>query len=558
MIAPRMRIALVQLATEAGDLEGNARAVLAGIEAARARGAEVAVVPELAITGYPPLDLLLEPSFVSENLRSLREIVAPRVQGIAAVVGFVDCDPARTTPEGLPTLYNAAALVEGGRILGVTHKTLLPNYDVFFERRYFAPGARQAVHRTASGRGLGVVICEDLWDDAYEVKVARVLATGGAEVLLALNASPFAAGKTGIRLEVARRRVRDTRLPLVYVNQVGSEDGYEGQLVFDGGSFALDSEGRLIAAARRFEPDLVVVDLGHRAPEVATSELTGEPRTEEVARAIVLGTRDYARRNGFASCVLGLSGGIDSAVVASLAVEALGPARVLALSMPSRFSSERGQRDAESVARNLGIELRRVPIELPFRAVEQVLGETVTSPGAGVAHENVQARLRGLVLMAVSNRESRLLLTTGNKTELALGYCTLYGDMSGGLAPINDVSKLEVYELGRRANRRAGREIIPESVFRAAPSPELAADQTEPFDYSIVAPLVDEIVEARRSRSELLAAGYPAATIDDCLERIARAEYKRRQAPPGIKVTGKAFGVGRRVPIAHAFRPKRD
>lgn len=551
-----MRVALVQLATEAGDLEGNARAVVAGIEAARERGAEVAVVPELALTGYPPLDLLLEPSFVPENLRILSEVVAPRVRGIAALVGFVDHDPARVTPEGVPTLYNAAAFVEDGRVAGVTYKSLLANYDVFFERRYFAPGTRPLVHRTVSNRALGAMICEDLWDDWYDVKVARVLAAGGAQALLALNSSPFSAGKTGIRLDLARRRVRETRLPFVYVNQVGGEDGYEGQLVFDGGSFALDAEGRLIAAAKRFEPDLVVVDLGARAPEVTAGDLTDSPRSEEVARAIVLGIRDYARRSGFVSCVLGLSGGIDSAVVAALAVESLGPAHVLALSMPSRFSSERGQRDAEAIAHNLGIELRRVPIEAPFRAVECVLGETLGGAGGEVAHENVQARLRGLALMAVSNHESRLLLTTGNKTELALGYCTLYGDMSGGLAPINDVSKLEVYELGRRANRRAGRELIPESVFRAAPSPELAADQTEPFDYAVVSPLIDEIVEARRSRAELLAAGYPAATVDDCLARIARAEYKRRQAPPGIKVTGKAFGVGRRVPIAHVFRPR--
>jgi NAD+ synthase (glutamine-hydrolysing) len=529
---------------------------LAGIEAARGRGAEVAVVPELALTGYPPLDLLLEPSFVGENLRILHEVVVPRVRGIAALVGFVDRDPGRPTPEGLPTLYNAAAFIEDGRLGGVTHKTLLPNYDVFFERRYFAPGTRQPVHRTASGHLLGTMICEDAWDDCYDVKVARALAAGGAQALLSLNASPFAAGKTGVRLDLARRRVRETRLPFVYVNQVGSEDGYEGQLVFDGGSFALDTEGRLIAAAKRFESDLVVVDLAARAPEITAADLIDSPRSEEVARAIVLGIRDYARRSGFASCVLGLSGGIDSGVVATLAVESLGPARVLALSMPSRFSSERGQCDAEAIARNLGIELRRVPIEAPFREVEAVLGETLGGAGGEVAHENVQARLRGLMLMAVSNRESRLLLTTGNKTELALGYCTLYGDMSGGLAPINDVSKLEVYELGRRANRRAGREVIPESVFRAAPSPELAADQSEPFDYAVVAPLVDQIVEARRPRVELIAAGYPAATVDDCLARIARAEYKRRQAPPGIKVTGKAFGIGRRIPIAHAFRPR--
>jgi NAD+ synthetase len=492
---------------------------------------------------------LLEPGFVEENLRLLREEVAPAARGIVAVVGFVDRDPDVLTPDGTPVLHNAAAVLEAGRIAGVTHKTLLPEYDVFFERRYFAPGRGLAVHRTRAGP-LGVLICEDLWDEAYDCKVARELARGGARALVSISASPFWAGKTGLRLEVARARVRETGLPLVYLNQVGSEDGYEGQLVFDGGSFALGADGRLLARARRFEPDLVVVDL--EGPGVA--EPAAEPPAEEVAGAIVLGIREYARRSGFASAVLGLSGGIDSAVVAALAVEALGKERVLALSMPTRFSSARGQRDAEAVARNLGLELRRIPIEPLLRTAEETLGSTLRGPEGEVAHENVQARLRGLVLMAVSNREGRLLLTTGNKTELALGYCTLYGDMNGGLAPISDVGKLQVYELGRRVNARAGREVVPRSVFEAAPSPELRADHVEPFDYAVVGPLVDEIVERRTPRAELVAR-YPAAVVDDCLARVARAEYKRRQAPPGIKVTGKAFGVGRRVPIAHPFRP---
>ncbi|MFN0007174.1 MAG: NAD+ synthase [Planctomycetota bacterium] len=547
--ARAMRVGLVQLATEVGNLSGNALAIRAGIAAARAAGAEVALLPELAITGYPPLDLLLERGFVEENLRVLREEIAPAARDIVAVVGFVDRDPERISPEGLPLLHNAAAVVEDGRIVGVTHKTLLPEYDVFFERRYFTPGRNRTVHRTRVGP-IGIVICEDLWDDAYDCKVASELARGGARVLLSLSASPFWTGKSGLRIDVARRRVRDTGLPVAYVNQVGSEDGYEGQLVFDGGSFALGANGQLLAAARRFETDLVVADLeGPAAAEPAV-----EAAAEEIARAIVLGTREYARRNGFTSAVLGLSGGIDSAVVAALAVEALGPERVLALSMPSRFSSERGRHDTQRVAESLGCPLRYIPIEPMLRAVEGSLESTLAGPAGEVAHENVQARLRGLVLMAVSNREGRLLLTTSNKTEQALGYCTLYGDMNGGLAPLSDVSKLQVYELGRRVNRRAGRELIPESIFRVPPSPELRADQVEPFDYSVVSPLVDEIIERRSSRAELMARGYAAEVVDDCLARIARAEYKRRQAPPGIKVTGKAFGVGRRIPIAHGFR----
>jgi NAD+ synthetase len=545
-----MKVALVQLATEVGNLAGNARSIRAGIEAARAAGAEVALLPELAVTGYPPLDLLLERGFVDENLRLLRAEIAPGARGIVAVVGFVDRDPQERTGEGTPLLRNAAAVIEDGDVVGVTHKTLLPEYDVFFERRYFVPGRSRTVHRTRAGR-IGVLICEDLWDDAYACKVAQELARGGAQALLCINASPFWAGKTGVRVEVVRRRVRETRLPVAYLNQVGSEDGYEGQLVFDGGSFALGTDGRCLAAARRFEPDLVVVDLEGRG----VAEPEPGPPADEIARAIVLGIREYARRNGFDSAVLGLSGGIDSSVVAALAVEALGRERVLALSLPARFSSERGQRAAREVAANLGCELRTLSIEPLLRTAEGTLGDTLAGLAGEIAHENVQARLRGLLLMAVSNRERRLLLTTGNKTELALGYCTLYGDMNGGLAPISDVGKLQVYELGRRVNRLAGREVVPASVFAAAPTPELRADHVEPFDYAVVGPLVDEIVEQRRSRAELVERGFPPDVVDDCMARIARAEYKRRQAPPGIKVTGKAFGVGRRVPIAHPFRP---
>jgi NAD+ synthase (glutamine-hydrolysing) len=544
-----MRIALAQIETVVGDLAGNARRVRAGIERAREAGAALVAFPELALTGYPPLDLLLERDFVAESRRRLEAEVVPATRGIAAVVGCVEADPARRTPAGTPVLHNAAAVIEDGRLVGATHKTLLPEYDVFFERRYFTPASVQVVHRVA-GTVLGVAICEDLWDDAYDRKVSRALAAQGARLLLGISASPFHAGKTGLRLEVARRRARETGLPVLYLNAVGSEDGYEGQLVFDGGSFALSARGELIGTARRFEPDLLLLELDLASGEAPRVEAPAEERSEEVRRAIVLGLASYARRCGFESVVLGLSGGIDSALVACLAVEAFGPERVLALSLPSRHSSERGQRDAAELARRLGIELRRVPIEPAFETLEALLGPVLAGPEGELARENVQARLRGLVLMAVSNREGRLLLTTGNKTELALGYCTLYGDMNGGLAPINDVSKLEVYALARHVSSRLGRDWIPRSVFEAVPSPELRPDHVEPFDYAIVSPLVDAIIERRATADELVAEGYPRDVVVDCLNRIARAEYKRRQAPPGIKVTGKAFGIGRRVPIA--------
>ncbi|MGH7149265.1 MAG: NAD(+) synthase, partial [Planctomycetota bacterium] len=379
-----------------------------------------------AVTGYPPLDLLLEPGFVEENRRILEREILPATAGIAAAVGFVDEDRGRRTPEGHPILHNAAAILEDGDLVGVARKSLLPEYDVFFERRYFAPASERRPHRVA-GAAVGFEICEDMWDDAYDCKVSRVLAGQGARLLANLSASPFHAGKSETRAAVARARAREAGLPLLYVNAVGCEDGWEGMLVFDGGSFAVDRRGEIVAAAPRFEPRLLLLDLDldrGEAPPVEPPSLSPE---EEVLRALVLGLRTYAARNGFSKAVLGLSGGIDSAVAACLAAEALGPRNVLALSLPSRYSSERGIRDASATAESLGIELRRAPIEGPLRALESSLGPTLAGPEGELPLENVQARLRGLLLMAVSNREGRLLLSTGNKTEVALGYCTLYG-----------------------------------------------------------------------------------------------------------------------------------
>jgi len=551
-----MRVALAQVETAVGDLARNARTIVEALGEARRAGASLAVFPELAVTGYPPLDLLLEPGFVEENRGVLDREILPATRGIAAAVGFVDADRGRRTPEGHPILHNAAAILEDGDLVGVVHKTLLPEYDVFFERRYFAPAAERRPHRVA-GTVVGFEICEDMWDDAYDCKVSRLLAGEGARLLANLSASPFHAGKRETRAGVARARARETGLPLLYVNGVGCEDGWEGMLVFDGGSFAVDRRGEFVAAAPPFEPRLVVFDLDLDRGEAPRVEPPLLSPGEEVLRALVLGLRTYAARNGFSKAVLGLSGGIDSAVAACLAAEALGPRNVLALSLPSRYSSERGIRDAASIAESLGIDLRRIPIEGPLRALEASLGATLAGPEGSLPLENVQARLRGLVLMAVSNREGRLLLSTGNKTEVALGYCTLYGDMAGGLAPLSDVSKAEVYALGRLFNGRAGRTLVPESVFAAAPSPELRADHVEPFDYAVVSPLVDAIVERRASPEELVAEGFPPAAVEDSFRRIARAEYKRRQGPPGIKVTGKAFGVGRRIPISNPFRPFR-
>jgi len=540
-----MRIALAQIETAVGDLEGNARRIVGAIEEARRARADLVAVPELAVPGYPPLDLLLEPGFVEENRRVLLEGIAPAAKGIVALVGFVDEDASRKTPAGTPVRYNAAAVLAEGRLAGISRKTLLPGYDVFFEPRYFAPAASRVAHDVAGTR-LGVEICEDMWEEGYGCAVGRELAAAGARVLVNLSASPFTVGKPAARIELARKRAREADRPLLYVNAVGSEDGYEGQLVFDGSSFAVDRKGNLLALGKSFEEDLLVVEIDPERGEGPPIAARPSSPVEELAGALVLGMRIYARRNGFRSAVLGLSGGVDSALTACLAVEAFGREGVRALWMPSRFSSERSARDAAAVARNLGIGLRAVPIEEAFETVRRTLGPEFE--GADLALENVQARLRGLFLMADSNRSGHLLLSTGNKTELALGYCTLYGDMAGGLAPLADVSKREVYALAEK------RKEIPASILRAAPTAELRADQVDPFDYAVVSPLVDALVEGRRTPEDLVREGYDRAVVEDCVCRLRAAEYKRRQAPPGIKVTGTAFGVGRRVPIAHSFR----
>ncbi|MEW5901447.1 MAG: NAD+ synthase [Acidobacteriota bacterium] len=554
-----MRVAMAQINPTVGDLEGNARKIRDYIEEAKRRQCDLVVFPELAITGYPPQDLLHEKAFVRKNKEVLKRIIEANAE-IAAITGFVDYDD-----QG--NLSNGAAVLQGKRLIGVARKTLLPTFDVFDEDRYFEPARRMDVKPVAleiTGRRLkiGVEICEDLWDERYDIKVTDLLVQRGADLIVNISSSPLYVGKRFERMSLLKKKARKNKVPIFYINLVGGQD----ELVFDGQSLAVDASGKLIAMAKQFEEDLVITDIDLQKRRGKRINPPPYNREEEMFNALVLGIRDYFSKTGFKKAILGMSGGIDSSLVACLAVAALGPENVIGLSMPSKFSSEHGQRDARRLAENLGLCL----IQFPIQAVVNSYKSTLSGPlekirdhfGVGmelddpVADENIQPRVRGNCLMDFSNRLRDLkilVLNTGNKTELALGYCTLYGDMTGGLGALGDVSKLEVYKLAEYVNEKSGREIIPGEVLAKMPSPELSEGQVDPFDFSIVSPLVDEIIENRRSKQELVRIGYPSEIVEDTYRRIRRAEYKRWQAAPCIKITRKAFGIGWKMPIVNKY-----
>lgn len=555
-----MRIVMAQINPTVGDLEGNARKIKDFMAEAGRLGSDLVVFPELAITGYPPQDLLYDKAFIAASKDILKDIVAA-AGAPAGIVGFVDSDR-----QG--RLYNAAAVFQGGKVAGIVHKTLLPTYDVFDEDRYFERGLEKDVRpvklRLAGRRvGLGVEICEDLWDERYDIKVTDILAARGAELIVNISSSPFYVGKRFEREELLRERALKNKLPIFYVNLVGGQD----ELVFDGQSMAVDARGRLVGVAKAFEEDLAVTEI--EVPGGTGRPVAAPPyhREDEMFKALVLGIRDYFRKTGFEKALIGLSGGIDSSVTACLAAAALGPENVLGLSLPARVSSAHSRTDARKLAANLRIPLEEIPIapvvaryrdilKDPLARIRRRFGVAARRDDP-VADENIQPRVRGNCLMDVSNRLKdlkALVLTTGNKTELALGYCTLYGDMTGGLGALGDVSKLDVYGLARHVNAGAGREVIPRHVLEKPASPELKRNQVNPFDFETVSPLVDEIIENRRSRRDLVALGYPAALVDDILGRVRRAEYKRWQAAPCIKISRKAFGIGWRMPIVNKFR----
>ncbi len=574
----RFRLALAQINTTVGDLEGNSAKILDYIYRARQLRADLVAFPELAITGYPPEDLLFKPSFIRDNRRKLDEIIG-HCQGITAVIGFVDAQG---------DIHNAAAVAHNGRLVGTYHKMFLPNYGVFDEDRYFKAGSSCPVF-VINGVSVGVNICEDIWYATGPTTLQREL---GAEVIININASPYHAGKRGFREKMLATRANDNELFVAYVNLVGGQD----ELVFDGGSMVFNEKGDLLTLGKQFEEDMVLADLDaddvfryrlhdsrprkDRSPfgeGVVTSQrivVSQQPSSldkallaqdkmkpldyeAEVYSALVLGTRDYVRKNGFQKVLIGLSGGIDSSFTAMVAVDALGKENVVGVTMPSRFSSEESISDSKWLASNLGIPCWVIPIEDPFVGFLEALKEPFKGTQPNVAEENVQARVRGDILMALSNKFGWLVLTTGNKSEMATGYCTLYGDMAGGFAVIKDVPKTLVYRLSAYRNQQAGKELIPRTVMEKEPTAELRPNQKDTDSlppYPVLDPILQAYVEEDKSWDEIVSMGFDEATVKRVIRMVDTNEYKRRQAPPGVKITPRAFGRDRRLPIVNRYR----
>jgi NAD+ synthetase len=543
-----MKIALAQINPTVGDLTGNAARILAVYDRACREGADLVVCPELSVTGYPPRDLLLRRGFVQDNVEALNRI-ATKTGATALMLGFVGENYDRPGRD----VTNSVAFLQEGKVVATRTKTLLPTYDVFDEDRYFEP-ATENPPLEWRGRKLGLTICEDIWNDEdfwsdrrYPRNPPMELAAAGAEILFNISASPWHLGKTRTRFDMLRSLAIKSARPVVFCNQVGGND----ELVFDGSSLVFNGAGELLAQGKVFEEDFILVDLDTAEP-VANQNYEN---IELVQKALVLGLRDYLHKCGFKAAVLGLSGGIDSAVTACLAVEALGRENVRGVSLPSQFSSQHSLDDARMLAQNLGIQYDVIPIQPAFGILKTTLKDVFAGLPEDTTEENIQARLRGVILMALSNKFGSLLLTTGNKSEMGVGYCTLYGDMSGGLAVISDVPKTMIYRLARWLNRE--REIIPDSSLTKPPSAELRPNQTDQDSlppYEVLDAILDLYVVHNRSAEEIRQAGFEEATIKRVIRLIDSSEYKRRQAAPGLKVTSKAFGVGRRIPIAQRYR----
>ena len=574
----QLRIGMAQINTTVGDFAGNRQKILKAIDEARSSGVDLLTFPELAICGYPPEDLLFKPQFIAENLESVEKVIDAS-SGLTIVVGFVDAKE---------DIYNAAAIIHDGTLVSVYHKIYLPNYGVFDENRYFRAGSECPVY-IIGGIGVGVNICEDIW---YEAGPATTQAYSGAEVIVNISASPYHFGKGSFRERMVATRAADNVAIFALCNLVGGQD----ELVFDGNSMVLDEKGRLIARGKQFEEDLIVTDLdvesvfrtrlhdprwrkaaplvegqGWRETRIVVSEAPfGVPKLTiprrqhevrslpgEVYDALVLGTRDYVRKNGFEKVVIGLSGGIDSSLVAAIAVDALGKSNVVGVAMPSRYSSPGSLSDTELLTKNLGIKLLTIPIEKVFQTYLDMLAEAFKGTEPSVAEENIQARIRGNILMALSNKFGWLVLTTGNKSEMATGYTTLYGDMAGGFAVIKDVPKTMAYELARHRNSLAETELIPRTVINKPPSAELRPEQKDIDSlppYELLDPVLTAYVEEDKSIEQIVAAGIDEQVVKKAARLVDTSEYKRRQAPPGVKITPRAFGRDRRLPITNRFR----
>ena len=587
-MARTFRLALAQINPTVGDIPGNTSKILDYLERAREAGADLVAFPELATTGYPPEDLLFKKSFLIDNVAAMAKVAAAS-RGIAVVLGYVNIvSLERPSEEVGPQVTNAAALCYGGKLVDTYHKIFLPNYGVFDEQRYFQKGSECPVYRIG-GVGVGVNICEDIW---YSVGPTTVQCQAGAELIVNINASPFHAGKRAFRENMIAQRALENGLTVAYVNTVGGQD----ELVFDGSSIICNTTGGLVARSPAFQEWLLITDLefpdaaakpsrttssaeaaavgmaknvtvsevalNSRAPLAEQPMSDGMDGPEEVYRALVMGTGDYLRKSGFTKALIGLSGGIDSALTATVAVDALGKDNVVGITMPSRYSSEGSISDSKKLAENLGLDLWEVPIEPAHQAFTDMLAERFKGTEANVAEENVQARVRGNVLMTVSNKFGWIVLTTGNKSEMAMGYATLYGDMAGGFAVLKDVPKTTVYELSRWRNRQ-GRafgtvdDVIPAAIIDKPPSAELRDDQLDADSlpaYEILDPVVEAYVEDDLSYQDMVGQGFDPQVVRQVIAAVDRNEYKRRQAPPGVKITHRAFGKDRRLPIVNRYR----
>jgi NAD+ synthase (glutamine-hydrolysing) len=554
-----MKIAIAQINPIIGDLPGNAGKILCAAQQAAAKGARLLLTPELSLCGYPPRDLLLNPSFIEAMHISLQQLVKDLPPNLAVLVGTVEENLEAQNNGGKP-LFNSMALLDNG-IKQIFHKRLLPTYDVFDERRYFEPGL-QANYFTLDEIDIGVTICEDLWNDeefwgkrSYTNNPIADLAILGVDFIVNLSASPYSVNKQQFRETMLRHSAVRFKQPIIYANQVGGND----DLIFDGRSFALNRQGELVCRARGFETDLVVVEFDEVQRDLLPSSVVAkdDSEDEEIWHALVLGVRDYAQKCRFSQVVLGLSGGIDSSLVAAIATAALGKENVFGVLMPSPYSSEHSITDALALSESLGIKTTTLPIGQLMQGYDNTLADLFAGTQFGLAEENIQSRIRGNLLMAIANKFGYLLLSTGNKSEMAVGYCTLYGDMNGGLAVIADVPKTRVYSICHWLNQRVGEgehnQIIPENVLTKAPSAELKpgqVDQDSLPPYEILDDILQRLIHNHQPAAQIVDAGHDAQIVDRVIQMVARAEFKRRQAPPGLKITDRAFGTGWRMPIA--------
>ncbi len=533
-----MKIGICQINPTVGAINKNKQLILDYYDKSISQGAELVVFPELAVTGYPPQDLLLRDHFLTSTAAALDEIAShtstPMILGSTLVENN--------------NLFNCSFVCENGKILGHYKKILLPTYDVFDEDRYFKSGDKSSIFElkiSNESKRIGLQICEDLWDQNYSIDLAESIKDSNADMIINISASPFGDDRLIERSNLIQEKVQKTGLPFIYCNLVGSQD----ELIFDGQSLVYDNEANLIAKAKAFSEDLMIVDFD----ETNKIKLNVMQREKALYSALSLGVKDYFSKTGHSQAVIGLSGGIDSSLTACIAVKALGKENVHGISMPSKFSSDHSISDAEMLAKNIGIDYREIPIHSIVESFEALLASDLDKDNIGVAEENIQSRIRGSILMALSNKYNWLVLSTGNKTELAMGYCTLYGDMNGGLSVISDLSKEDVYKLSRWINETSKEALIPENSINKSPSAELRPDQVDPFDYDIVSPLVSALIDNEKSPTELIKNGIDFDLVKNISNRIRINEYKRRQAAPGLRVSTKAFGMGRRVPIINKY-----